>query len=210
MNILLVEDHPLFRLGLRQAVQARWPLARVDEAATLAEAEHRVGRAPDAIAIVDLRLPDAEGIEAVPRLLAAAPDLRMLVMSFHSEASYAERVLGLGARGYLSKGGSAEELLTALELVGAGGRYVSPALARRLAERVVGRRPQAAHEALSDQETRVMLLIAAGKGVGEIAGLLGITGKSVTTYRARLLRKLALDSNVDVAKYCLAHGLSAA
>jgi DNA-binding NarL/FixJ family response regulator len=207
MNILLVEDHPIFRVGVRQLLVQRWPDATIGEAASLVEAVAAARRGGWQAAVVDLNLPDAEGIEVVSQLLRAQPELRLLVLSLNSEAAYAQRVLQLGAAGYLAKDRAPTELIAAVERVLAGKRYISEALAEQLADRVAGRVVGDPHEALSPQEYRVMLLLAAGQRVGEMAEAMHLSPKTVSTYRTRVLEKLGVEGNVELARYCLDHGL---
>lgn len=132
----------------------------------------------------------------------------LLVLSLNPEAGYALRVLQLGASGYLAKDRAADELVPALERVLAGGRYISVSLAEQLAGLAIGEAaPGAPHEQLSAQEYRVMLQLAAGLRVAEIAAAMHLSPKTVTTYRARILDKLGVDGNVELARYCIRHGL---
>jgi len=207
MNILLIEDHPIFRFGVRQVLAQRWPDAVIGEAGSLAEAVAAVRGGDWELAVADLNLPDAEGVEVVSQLLRARSGLRLLVLSLNAESAYARRVLQLGAAGYLAKDRASDELIAAVERVRAGKRYISAALAEELAESVTGHRPAAPHEALSAQEYRVMLLIAAGKRVGDIAETMCISPKTVSTYRGRVLEKLGIEGNVELARYCIEHKL---
>lgn len=209
MNILLVEDHPIFRFGVRQLILQRWPDAAVGEKANLADALAAIREHAFDVAVVDLNLPDAEGVESVSQLRRAAPALRLLVLSLNGEAGYATRVLQLGAAAYLTKDRAADELILALERVLAGGRYITASLADRLADLMTGGGVQRApHEELSSQEYRVMLQLAAGQRVGEIAETMNLSPKTVSTYRSRILDKLGVAGNVELSRYCIQHGLS--
>lgn len=207
MNVLLLEDHPIFRFGVRQLVQQHWPAAAISEAGTLAEALALARRIDFRIALVDLNLPDSEGLEVVAQLHRHAPDLRLLVLSLNAEAAYARRALQMGAAGYLAKDRAAAELITALDRLDAGGRYISMDLAEQLADLAAGEAREASHTALSDQEYRVMILLAEGHRVGEIAAVMHLSPKTVSTYRSRIFEKLGLDSNAELARYCVVHGL---
>lgn len=207
MNILLVEDHPIFRLGVCQLIRQRWPEAAVGEFGTMAEAVAAARRGGWRLAVADLNLPDADGVEIVAQLLRAAPDLPLLVLSLNAEAAYAERVLAMGAGGYLAKDKAAAELIAALERLLAGGRYISASLAAQVAGRLAGHGAAAAHEQLSTQEYRVLLQLAAGHRVNDIAAEMKLSPKTVSTYRSRILDKLQVTSNAELARYCLAHGL---
>lgn len=207
MKLLLVEDHPIFRFGVRQLIQNHWPAASIDEAGTLAEALAAVRQTAYRIALVDLNLPDSEGVEAVAQLHRAAPDLRLLVLSLNAEAAYAQRALQMGAAGYLAKDRAADELIVAIERIAGGGRYITASLAEQLADLMTGRQVQAVHDKLSMQEYRVMIQLAEGQRIAEIAAAMHLSPKTVSTYRTRILEKLGLDSNAALARYCLAHRL---
>lgn len=208
MKVLLVEDHPIFRFGVRHLIQQRWPDAVCGEAASLAEALAAVRREAWNVAVADLNLPDADGVEVVSQLLRAAGGLRLLVLSLNAEAAYARRVLQLGAAGYLAKDRATEELVTAVQRVAAGGRYITDSLAEQLFGLAMGEQDQLPHETLSNQEYRVMLQLAAGRRVGDIAEEMKLSPKTVSTYRTRVLDKLGVDSNAELARYCLSRGLS--
>lgn len=207
-GILVVEDHPVVRLGVRYLIEQAWPDARVGEAASLAAALQCLREDEWQVAVLDLSLPDSTGLEGLVKLRRAAPATPVLILSMHDEAAYAARALQAGAAGYLTKEHATTELLTALERVRAGGRYVSAAFAERLTGLLTGQ-PLAArpHEALSAQEHRVMVLIARGKAPSEIAETMHLSVKTVGTYRARIREKTGLGSTAEIARYCLQHGL---
>lgn len=209
MNILLLEDHPIFRLGVRQLVAQRWPEADIIEADNLASAIEAVRRTTFDAAVIDLNLPDAEGVESVSQLRRAVPNLRLIVLSLNTEAAYATRVLQMGAAAYLTKDRAADELVQALERVLAGGRYITASLADRLADLIAsGNSARPPHEELSPQEYRVMLQLAAGYRVGTIAETMNLSPKTVSTYRSRILDKLGVAGNVELARYCINHQLT--
>lgn len=207
MKILLVEDHPIFRFGVRHLLEQRWPDADCVEASTLAEALTAVIAHPLTLAVVDLNLPDSDGVEVVPQLLRAAPGLRILVLSLNAEAAYAQHLLQMGAAGYLTKDRAADELVAAIERISAGGRYITASLAEHLFEVAGGKRSVALHEELSAQEYRVMLHLATGKRINDIADSMNLSPKTVSTYRSRVLEKLGVSSNAELARYCHKHGL---
>lgn len=209
MKILIVDDHPIVRLGVRQVLQARWPHAQFKEADTLARAQQAVREEKPDLIILDLNLEDATGLESAQRMRRTCPDLPILVLSLHGEDAFALRVLQLGVAGYLNKERASEEIVSAVEKILSGGRYITASLAQRLAEGLLGKSAdKAPHELLSGQEYRVLLQLADGKSVGEVAEAMNLSAKTVSTYRSRILDKLNLAGNVDIAKYCLAHGLT--
>lgn len=208
MNILLVEDHPIFRFGVRHLVAHSWPDAHIGEAGSLADALQAVRAGAWTLAVVDLNLPDAEGVESVTQLHRLAPGMGILVLSLHDEVAFAKQVMRQGARGYLTKEHATDELVAAIEKLLQGGRYISSSLAEHMAHSLVDDVPEIAHEQLGKQEYRVMLQIAAGKRVTDIAKTMHLSPKTVSTYRTRVFEKLGLSSNVELARYCVHHRLS--
>lgn len=207
MKILLLEDHPIVRLGLVQVILGRWPDSEILEMETAHDALAQVRQTSFDIVVTDLNLPDTKGLESLGLLLRAAPSAKVLVLSLNDEAAYAARALQMGAYGYLEKSRASKELITALETIQSGQRYLTASQADRLARQMAGEVSLRSHEKLTDQEHRVMLLLAEGVRVTEIGERMNLSPKTVTTYRTRVLEKLGLSSNSDLLRYCLEHGL---
>lgn len=209
MRLLIVDDHPLMRVGVRQLVQQEWPDAQIDEAASIAGAIDCIAAARPDLVTLDLSLPDAQGTEGANRLLRALPGVPLLVLSLNAEAAYAARLMQMGVAGYLPKDRAADELRVALRRLHEGGRYVTSAMADHLLGLLSGKAPQALpHEQLSAQEHRVMLLIAAGRTPAQIAETMHLSVKTVGSYRARILEKAGWANNTELTKYCVQHGLT--
>ncbi|MFG6414733.1 response regulator [Roseateles sp. DC23W] len=209
MRVLIVDDHPLMRMGIRQLVLQEWPDAQVDEASGIAEALTRAAAARPGLITLDLSLPDAQGTEGASKLLRAVPGVPLLVLSLNAEAAYAARLIQMGASGYLPKDRASDELRVALRRLSEGGRYVTATMADHLLALLSGKAPQALpHEQLSTQEHRVMLLIAAGKTPSQIAETMHLSVKTVGSYRARILEKAGWANNTELTKYCVQHGLT--
>ena len=209
MRLLIVDDHPLMRMGITQLVLQEWPDAQIDEAPTIAEALERIAAAKPDLVTLDLSLPDAHGTEGASRLLRVLPGVPLLVLSLNAEAAYAARLMQMGASGYLPKDKAPEELRIALRRLSEGGRYVTAAMADHLLGLLSGKAPQALpHEQLSTQEHRVMLLIAAGHTPAQIAETMHLSVKTVGSYRARILEKAGWANNTELTKYCVQHGLT--
>lgn len=207
-RILLVDDHPIVRAGVAQLIRDHWFDAELAEAGTLAEALKLLEDDGWSAVVLDLSLPDAQGLEGLARLRRKMPETPVLVLSMHAEAAYAARALQTGASGYLTKDRAGAELLSALDRVVSGGRYVTASLAEALTGLLTGQavdRP--AHESLSAQEHRVLLLLAEGRAVGEVAEAMHLSVKTVSTYRSRILDKLHLRNNAEMTRYCLSQGL---
>ena len=208
MRILIIDDHPVMRFGVRQLIEQRWSSAEIGEAESLERALALARTGGWDVAVLDLSLPDASGLEGLAQLRRAAPALPILVLSMHNEAAYASRALQLGAAGYLTKEHAIAELVSAVDRVRSGGRYISSGLAEKLAGMLSGQSaPGLPHESLSPQEYRVMLLIAAGKSAGEIAESMTLSVKTVGTYRARVIEKTGLGNTAEIARYCAQQGL---
>lgn len=206
MRILLIDDHPLVRAGGRQLLVEHWPDAQILEAGDLAGGLAQIDGC--SLAVIDLSLPDARGLESLITLRRRAPQVPVLVLSMHAETAYAARALQLGASGYLTKDRAGSELIAAVQRLIDGGRYISADLADQLADQLVGEQPeQPLHSRLSAQELRIALLLAEGQSVGGIAETMNLSVKTISTYRSRALEKLGLTNNAELTRYCLAQGL---
>ncbi|MEN9384486.1 MAG: hypothetical protein RL323_1629 [Pseudomonadota bacterium] len=208
MRFLLVEDHPIFRFGVRHLITQHWEQAFIGEAESLTSGLKEVKAAAWDLAIVDLNLPDSQGIESVTQIRRAARNLPILVLSLHEEAAYARQVIQQGAQGYLTKENAPDELILAIQAILQGGRYISNALAQSLALGSISADDKTALDSLGNQEYRVMLQLIGGLRVSEIAANMSISPKTVSTYRTRIFEKLGVSSNVELARYCQQHGIS--
>jgi DNA-binding NarL/FixJ family response regulator len=202
MNILLVEDHPIFRFGVRRLLENHWQDVHVQEAETLQAALKALRQCAWDLAIVDLKLPDAMGIEAIVQLRRAARNLPLLVLSLHEESTYARQALLQGAQGYLTKDHAPENLITAMEQILAGGSFMSNEWAKSLALETLNHDARPALEKLGPQEYRIMLQLIVGERISEIATRMNLSPKTVSTYRTRIFDKLGVTSNVALAMYC--------
>ena len=207
MKILLVDDHAIVRVGLKQMLADAFDQLQVTEAGSGQEAIAKAQESVWDLAVLDINLPDTNGLDVLKKLKAMSPALPIVVLSFHPEEQYALRALRGGAAAYVTKDSAPKELATAIKEVLAGRRYVPPALAERL-ESVP---PQAAgkllHTLLSDRELQVLSMIGSGKSVTEIAAALDLSVKTVSTYRMRLLSKLQLKTTSALIRYALTHQL---
>ena len=206
MRILIADDHPVVRAGLRQ-ILSEAGASEIGEAADPQQALD-LARARDwDVIILDLGLTGRGGLDILKVLKDEAPKRPVLILSMQPEDQYAIRALRAGASGYLTKEAAPEKLLEVIHKIVAGGRYVSSSLAEQLASAISGDSSQPLHHALSDREFEVMRLIASGKTVGEIAGLLSLSVKTVSSYRARILEKTGLKNNAELMKYAMQHRL---
>ncbi|MGN7982697.1 response regulator [Burkholderia sp. 22313] len=207
MHVLLVDDHPVVRQSLAQLLISCGCATEVTEATTGAEALAVVLKRPYTVILLDISLPDMNGIEVLGRLKRKAPNIPVLMFSMHSDDQYAVRALKSGAAGYLSKTAEAGQLFAAIRQVAAGRRYVSPSMAEALADHVLGDSEQRAHESLSDREYQTMCMLASGMRLTEIASVLSLSVKTVSAYRTRLLKKMKLRNNAEITSYVINHRL---
>jgi DNA-binding NarL/FixJ family response regulator len=208
LGILIADDHAIFRRGLRDLLIEHFPQADFGEADTAQGVLDRVGKRRWDLLVLDISMPGRSGLEVLKDLKQAQPGLPVLVLSMHPEDQYAIRVLRAGAAGYLSKVNVPEEIVRAVTKVLAGGRYVSAALAERLAVELSTGSSNPSHEALSDREFQLLRRIAAGRTVKEIAGEWNLSVQTVSTYRARVLTKLHLHTTAELIRYALDHRLT--
>jgi len=205
-QILIVDDHPMMREGLAQLIDHEADLAAAVQASTAAQAlEAIAARKPD-LALIDISLPDKNGLELIKDLQALHPDLPTLVVSMHDESLYAERVLRAGGRGYIMKQEGGRKLMEAIRHVLAGKIYVSDKISAKILENYSGRRPEAVHspvERLSDREFEVFQLIGQGQGTRQIADHLHLSVKTVEVHRANIKRKLELKAATELVRFAI-------
>jgi two-component system, NarL family, invasion response regulator UvrY len=207
IRLLVADDHAIVRRGLRQIVADAPDLSVAGEAATADEVLARVEeRSWDAV-ILDLSLPGGNGLDLLAEVKRRRPDLPVLILTVHSEDQYAVRALRAGAAGYLTKESAPELLVEAVRKVVRGGKYVSPAVAERLAFNLGKDADRPPHETLSDREYQVLRMVASGKTVSEVAEALSLSVKTVSTYRTRILEKMGMKTNAELTHYAIKNGL---
>jgi DNA-binding NarL/FixJ family response regulator len=207
MRIVIADDHPVVRRGLRAIVEDALLPADVHEAGNAAELLTLVRKREPDVVLLDIAMPGRSGLEALKELRREHPKIPMLVLSIHSADEFAVRSIKAGASGYLTKDSAPEELIDAIRTVVAGRRYLTPSVAERLASAVESDAKGAPHEMLSDREFHVLRMLAAGKTNGEVAGELALSAKTISTYRTRTLRKMGMRTNAELAQYAVRHGL---
>jgi two-component system, NarL family, invasion response regulator UvrY len=208
LDIIVCDDHPVVRQGLARIIQNGLDVARIREADNGPMLFEMLREHVSDLVLLDVTLPGRSGLEVLRQLKLERPRVPVLVLSVHPAEQYAVRALRAGASGYLTKDLAAEELVTAVRHVSRGQRYLTPAVAERLAdalEKPVDRQP---HEELSDREFQVLGLLGSGKTVRQIADELCLSYNTISTYRSRILSKLALDTDAQLVRYALQHGLT--
>src|SRR5579872_7331094 len=207
MRILLADDHTVVRRGLKQILAEQLKRAVFGEARNAQEALDLVRNEQWDIVILDITMPGRSGLEVMRWIKKLRPKLPVLVLSVHPENQFAVRVLKLGAAGYMTKESAAEELVGAVKKVLGGSCYVSASLAETLAMNLSSDTVKPAQELLSDREFQVLRLIASGRIVSQIARELALSVKTISTYRARILEKMALRNNAELMHYAMVHQL---
>ncbi len=207
MRILIADDHAVVRRGLKQILVEAFKRSVFGEAANSQEALECVWKEPWDVVILDLTMPGRSGLEVLREIKRARPKLPVLILSMHPEDQFAVRLLKAGASGYMTKESAPSELVGAVNKAVAGGRYVSVALAEKLASLIVNDVQAAPHESLSDREFLILRLIASGKTVSWIAHDLSLSVKTVSTYRSRLLEKMSLTNNSELVHYAFQYQL---
>lgn len=206
INVLLVDDHAMVRHGVRMMLGSVDDICVVAEAESAQDALQQLLRHEIEVALVDISMPGKNGLDLLKMLKQQKPKLAVLMLSMYSEEVYAVRAIKLGAAGYLTKNSSEATLVDAVRKAAAGGKYVSPALAEKFADMLVGDH-LASHESLSDRELEVLKLIAAGDSLVNIGATLHLSPSTVTTYRARILDKMGLKTNAELTRYASQCGL---
>ncbi|HSE50590.1 MAG TPA: response regulator transcription factor [Gemmatimonadales bacterium] len=207
IRIAIADDHPIVREGLRRIATEADGIAVTGEAATAAALFELLTRVAADVVLLDVSMPGSAFVETLRALREKHPTVRVMVLSVHPEDQWALRALRAGAAGYLTKDHSPEQLVEAIRRVASGGRYVSPALAEKLAASIDNSLAHAPHERLSDREFEVLRSLGSGMAVKDVATQLAVSAKTVSTYRARLLEKMGLSSNADLVKYVIERGL---
>ena len=208
IRVLIADDHAIVRQGLRQILSDTADLTVAGEAENGVQAVQLVRSGEWDVVLMDVSMPDRNGIDALKIIKKEFPRLPVLILSMYPEEQYAIRALKAGAAGYLTKQSAPELLVTAIRQVASGKKYVSPSLAEELANAIGDDSERPPHEKLSDREYQTLCMIASGKTPTEIAEALNLSVKTVSVYRARLLEKMNLRNNAELTHYGLKHGLA--
>ncbi len=205
IKVLIADDHPVVRAGLKEILASERGTEVIGEATNGDEALELAGRFDWDVAIVDFSMPGCSGAELVKELRRRFPGRPVLVLSVLPEEVHAGQVFKAGGAGYINKESASDELVGAVRKVVNGGKYVSPAFAEKLASELATGSDKPRHESLSDREYRVMWLLATGKHINQIASEIFLSPSTVSTYRARILKKLGLSNNAELVRYAVRH-----
>ena len=203
MKILITEDHAVVRQGLKLILADHFRKAVFGEARNATEALDCVQREKWDVVVLDITMPGRSGLEVLKEIKHLRPKLPVLILSMHPEDQFAVRLFKEGAAGYLTKESAGDELVCAINKVVAGGRYISPSLAERMASYLTIDVRKAPHERLSNREFLILRMIASGKQVSQIAKEISLSVATISTYRARILEKMDMKNNAELTHYAL-------
>lgn len=205
MRILIADDHSIVRRGLKDILREEFPFAEITEVGDAAALMFKISRERWDIVISDLSMPGRTALDVLPEIKQQFPDLPVLILSIYPEEQYAVRALKAGAAGYLNKDLAPDELINAVRRVLTGRKYITPVVAEKLAD--FNHDSNTPHDQLSDREFEVMKLLATGKSVSEIGLLFHLSATTISTYRARILKKMHIKTNADLTQYAITHHL---
>lgn len=208
-SILIVDDHAVVRRGLQEILVEEFGPGDFGSAQSAEEAVEAIQRQHWDLVVLDISMPDGNGLDLIKGLRHMRNKVAVLVLSMYPESQYAVRAIKAGAAGYVTKQSAAKELVKAVRTVLEGGKYISSSLTGQLMEDLrQGALPHAPHEILSDREYQVLCAVASGKTARQIAEQLGLSVKTIATYRVRVGEKVGLRTNADFTRYCLENGLA--
>jgi two-component system invasion response regulator UvrY len=207
MKILIADDHPIVREGLKQYVKTLDEVKLIDEAVDGNDAWTKIKNGSYDLVILDVSMPGMSGLDILRKMREKNLQVRVLMLSVHPQEQYAIHAFKLGASGYISKDNAYEELTLAIRKIASGSRYISSAFAEKLAFNGFDSDIQALHEKLSERELQVMVMLAKGKSVTEIAEEIFISDKTVSTYRTRILEKMGMKKNAELTIYAIKNNL---
>jgi len=209
IRILIADDHAVVREGIKQIIMDCPDMVVGGEATNGHEVLDEISKNKYDVVVLDISMPGASGLDILKQIHKDYANLPVLIFSMHPEEHYAIRALKAGASGYLSKERGPEELITALQKIVKGGKYISSILAEKLADHVKSNGLIEPHETLSDREYQIMHLLARGKRVKDIAKLLYLSPKTISTYRFRIFAKMDMNSNEELTRYMIDNDLFA-
>jgi len=205
--ILIADDHPIVRQGLRQILEMEFESVKIGEAENSWQALELIRAQDWDIMILDITMPHGSGLDVLKEVKSERPKLPVLILSIHPEDQYGVRALRAGASGYMTKESAPKELVEAVKLILKGRKYISSTLAEKLADKIGTDASILPHEKLSDREYQVLCLIASGKSISDIAAELYLSVKTIGTFRTRILDKMEMKTNAELIRYAIKYGL---
>jgi len=207
ISVLITDDHPVVRRGIRQILEDDERIGVVHEACDGKELFEKLNKQIYDVILLDISLPGRSGLDLIGQIKKTQSSAAVLILSIHSEEIYAIKALKAGAAGYLTKTSAPEELISAINKVSKGERYISVSLAESLAESLISDSKIPLHQLLSSRELEVLQLLSEGRKVVQIASELSLSPKTISTYRERLLEKLKLKTTADLIRYAIMEGI---
>jgi two-component system, NarL family, invasion response regulator UvrY len=207
MKVLIADDHSIVRAGLKQIVKSLGENYQIDEAISGDEAWEKIKEVIYDLVILDIAMPGINGLDVLKKMKEHDMKAHVLMLSVYPQEQYAIRAFNLGASGYISKGSAYEELSAAIKKISSGGKFISSSFAEMLIFDGLGNETGKLHESLSEREFQVMIRLARGKSVTEIAREINISDKTVSTYRTRILEKMGLKKNAELTIYAIRNNM---
>jgi len=207
INILLVDDHELVRTGIRKILDDVRGFKVVGETATGEEAVQYCRKSEPDVVLMDMNMPGIGGLEATKKILRYAPDVKVIVLTVHSEDPFPTKVMQIGASGYLTKGAGPDEMINAIKAVNSGQRYITPEIAQQIALSQFKSTDENPFNSLSERELQIMLMITRGEKVVNISTQLSLSTKTINSYRYRMFEKLNVGNDVELTHLAIRHGM---
>jgi two-component system, NarL family, invasion response regulator UvrY len=207
IKLLVADDHAIVRKGIEQIIAETTDIVVAAEARNGQEAMEKAAKNFFDLVLLDIAMPGRDGLEVLKELKKLRPKLAVLMLSMYPEEQYAIRALRSGASGYLTKESAPDELISAIRKVSSGGKYISSSLAEKIAHKLGNHSDTPLHEQLSDREYQILIKLARGRTLTEIADELALSVKTISTYRARLLLKMNMKSNAEITRYAIENKL---
>ena len=207
IKILIVDDHAILREGLIRIIQFESDMEVAGSVKNASEAINVLSGHPVDVVILDINMPGRSGLDIIKDIKQLQPNAAVLMLSMYSEERFAIRALKAGASGYLTKDMATEELISAVRIIHSGRKYITPSLAENMANNLQEKTEKNPHDSLSDREFEVMCMIGNGKSVNEIAEILSLSSRTVSTYRTRILQKMNLSNTAKIMQYAISKGL---
>lgn len=207
INVFLVDDHELVRTGIRRLLEDVRGIKVVGEADSGEEAVKWCRQDHADIVLMDMNMPGIGGLEATRKILRFSPDVKIIVLTIHTENPFPTKVMQAGAAGYLTKGAGPDEMVNAIRMVNSGQRYISPEIAQQMALSQFASDAENPFKDLSERELQIMMMITKGQKVTEISEQLNLSPKTVNSYRYRLFNKLDINGDVELTHLAIRHGM---
>ena len=208
LRFIMADDHPVVLKGLKEIISESFDKAIIDETTTGYELLRKVQNNQYDLVLLDISLPDINGLEVLKEIKKKKPKLPVLIISMYLEEQYALRAMKAGAQGYVTKRSASDELVLAVRKILSGKRYISPAFAEKMLYDFESDAEKSPHESLSDRELQVLCMIGKGKAVNQIAEELHVSANTVRTYRTRILEKIGVKGTSELIHYAVMHGLT--